>query len=95
MNECFFCGRNGAVDPLDRHHIYGGANRSRSEKYGLVVYLCHRECHIFGKDSIHGGTTAEAQRRRDYLHRWGEQKFIEEQGATVDEFIDIFGRNYL
>ena len=42
MNDkrCFLCGRNDTGDPLERHHIFGGANRKKSEKYGLVVYLC-------------------------------------------------------
>ena len=31
---CWLCGRNGASDPLDAHHIFGGANRKLSEKYG-------------------------------------------------------------
>ena len=29
--ECFLCGRNGNGDPLDRHHIFNGANRKKSE----------------------------------------------------------------
>ena len=42
--ECFLCGRNGADDPLDKHHIFGGAYRKKSERYGLTVYLCHDRC---------------------------------------------------
>ena len=47
MNDkrCFLCGRNDPSDPLERHHILGGANRKKSEKYGLVVYLCGNRCH--------------------------------------------------
>ena len=41
LHECWLCGRNGSVDPLDKHHIFGGPYRKKSEKYGLVVYLCH------------------------------------------------------
>lgn len=95
MTECFFCHRNGENDPLDRHHVFGKYNRYKSEKYGLVVYLCHRECHIFGRDSIHGGTTDEAKRRREALNKWGEQKWLDETGGTVEDFIREFGRNYL
>lgn len=44
--RCFLCGATGGADPLDRHHIFPGtANRKKSEKYGLVVYLCHNRCH--------------------------------------------------
>ena len=35
---CFLCGR---TYPLEKHHIFGGANCKKSEKYGLWVYLCH------------------------------------------------------
>ena len=53
MNTCWLCGSNGCADPLDRHHIFGGANRKKSERMGLVVYLCHNRCHIFGRYSAH------------------------------------------
>lgn len=29
---CYFCGRNGSRDPLEEHHVFGGANRKLSEK---------------------------------------------------------------
>ena len=43
--ECYLCGANGAADPLHWHHIFGGANRKHSEKYGLKVRLCGQQCH--------------------------------------------------
>lgn len=43
--ECFLCKRNGSGDRLERHHIFGGANRWKSEKLGLVVWLCGERCH--------------------------------------------------
>ena len=33
--SCWLCGRNGTAEPLDKHHIFGGAYRKKSEKYGL------------------------------------------------------------
>ena len=88
--KCFRCGRNGCVDPLDRHHIFGGAYRKKSEKYGLVVDLCHHECHIFGEDSVH--QNAETMRR---LKRYGQLKAMHEQNWTEDEFRREFGKSYL
>ena len=44
--SCWLCGRNGTAEPLDKHHIFGGAYRKKSEKYGLTVYLCHGSCHM-------------------------------------------------
>lgn len=90
MRECFLCGKNGSSDPLDRHHIYGGPNRKKSEKYGLVVYLCHNECHIFGKHAVHND--ANVMQR---LHEYGQRKAMEENGWSIKDFIREFGKNYL
>ena len=89
-NKCFICGRNGNGDPLDRHHIFGGSRRKLSEKYGLVVYLCHNRCHIFGENAVHQNFEV-----MDYLHRYGQRKAMKEQGWTVKRFREVFGANYL
>ena len=89
MRTCYLCGRNGSEDPLDRHHIFEGPYRRKSEKYGLVVYLCHNRCHIFGPESVH--------RNRDtalYLKHLGQQKVMIEQGWDTEDFIREFGKNY-
>lgn len=90
MDKCFLCGRNGNGDPLERHHIFGGANRNLSEKYGLTVMLCGNRCHRNGEFAAHQcRTTAEL------LHQYGEKKWMQETGGTIEDFISIFGRNYL
>ena len=88
--KCFLCGRNGAADPLDRHHIFGGPYRKKSEKYGLVVYLCHHDCHIFGKKAVHQNADTSL-----YLHQWGQRKAMVEQEWSTYDFIREFGKNYL
>ena len=90
MKECWLCGRNGNGDPLDRHHIFGGPNRKKSEKYGLVVFLCHHECHIFGKYAAH--RNAETMQR---IHEYGQRKAMKENEWTTEEFIRVFGKNYI
>lgn len=90
MDKCFLCGRNGNGDKLDRHHIFGSANRSKSEKYGLVVLLCHERCHIFGEYSVH--QNAEVM---DYVHKYGQRLAQKKYGWTKEEFMSIFGCNYL
>lgn len=87
--RCFLCGRNGAIDPLDRHHIFGGSNRKKSEKYGLVVYLCHHDCHIFGKEAVHNNAF-----NMRLLHQHGQTKAMVENDWTVEQFIQEFGKNY-
>ena len=88
--KCFLCGRNGAGDPLDKHHLFGGPYRSKSEKYGLYVYLCHNRCHIFGKMSVHQNAKTMNQ-----LKRYGQLKAMKENGWSTDDFIREFGKNYI
>ena len=90
MKSCFLCGRNGNGDPLERHHIFGGANRKLSEKYGLVVWLCGNRCHRTGQFSAHQNGEVT-----DYLHRYGQRKAMQEQGWSKDDFREVFGKNYL
>lgn len=87
MRKCFLCGRSGN---LDKHHIFGGPFRKKSEKYGLTVDLCHDTCHIFGPDSVH-------QNRKTMLEikRYGQRKAMTENGWTTEQFIREFGKNYL
>ena len=92
MNDrkCWLCGRNGSSDPLDRHHIFGGPFRDKSERYDLVVYLCHNSCHIFGEYAAHRNPDT-----MDALHKYGQELAMAENGWTVQQFITEFGRNYL
>ena len=88
--SCWLCGRNGSGDPLDKHHIFGGANRGKSEKYGLTVYLCHGSCHLFGERAAHN-----CRETMDELHRYGQRKAMEEQVWSREDFVREFGRNFL
>lgn len=87
---CYLCGLPACGDPLDWHHVFGGALRKKSEKYGLKVRLHHRECHIFGLESAHqSGRTAEL------LHRSAQEAAMREYGWTVEDFRREFYKNYL
>lgn len=90
MRQCFLCGRNGTGDPLDRHHIFGGALRGKSERYGLTVDLCHDRCHENGPRAAH-----RCRETREYLSRYGQEKVMREQGWTEEDFIREFGRSWL
>lgn len=89
-SHCFICGMNTNLEPLDCHHVFGGANRTKSEKYGLKVYIHHSRCHIFGENSVH--KNAEVDRA---LKRIMQKKAMQHYGWSVDEFIEIFGKNYI
>lgn len=89
LRECFLCGRNGRGDRLERHHIFGAANRKLSEKYGLTVWLCGDRCHRNGEYSAHRNADTAA-----YLHRYGKRKALNE-GMTREQFRELFGKDYL
>lgn len=87
---CFFCKKNGAVDPLDKHHVFGGALRKKSESFGLWVYLCHDACHENGPKSV------QKNRRVDQaLKAWAQRKAMKYYGWNVTEFMGHFWKNYL
>lgn len=90
-DRCWLCGRPAQYgDPLDKHHVFFGPNRKKSEKYGLTVYIHHNACHIFGKDSVHNN--AEVCRK---LQNEAQEIAMHYYGWTVEDFIGIFGKNYL
>ena len=82
--QCYLCGN---ICYTECHHIYGGANRKLSEKFGLKVYLCFPH-HRGGREGVH-----ENRELMEQLHRIGQEAF--EREHTREEFMKIFGRNYL
>jgi hypothetical protein len=91
-SHCFLCGRNAHADywGLDEHHVFEGANRKKSEKYGLKVYICHDNCHIFGMNSVH--RNAEVDKA---LKRLVQKKAMEHYGWSTEDFRAIFHKNYV
>lgn len=90
-DRCYLCGRYGtSADPLDTHHVFFGPYRSKSERYGLTVRLHHFSCHEFGNESVHANAAicralqSEVQEIAMDHYRW-----------TVEDFIGLFGRNYI
>lgn len=89
--RCYICGRYGTgTDPLDKHHIFFGPYRQKSEKYGLTVYLHHFSCHIFGDNAVH--KNAEICRE---LQKETQKTAMKKYNLTVADFRCIFGRNYI
>ena len=87
--KCYICGKNAYADifGLDEHHCFGGANRKISEKYGLKVYICHTSCHLYG---VH--KNAELNRK---LQADVQKKAMKHYNWTTEQFINIFGKNYI
>lgn len=80
FDRCFYCHRKKQEnEKFDLHEVYGGSNRVRSIKYGLVVPLC-RTCHS-NEDIIN---KLRIQLQKEY-----------EKEHTRDEFIKITGKSYI
>lgn len=88
--ECYICGRNGYADRLERHHIFGGANRDNSEDFGLVVHICGERCHRNGKESVHRNARVDRA-----LKAAAQEIAMLRYGWTVEKFRKIFGKSYL
>lgn len=74
------------VKGCQKHHVFGGvANRPKSEKCGLFIWLTlkqHDYLHKHPKEML--GIKKEAQK-----------SFMEYYDKTVEEFIEIFGKSWL
>lgn len=85
--KCWLCGKVGAVE---RHHIFGGSNRDKSERDGLVVLLCGDTCHRNGPRAAHQCAESALE-----LKKYGERKWMYEHEASTDDFRREYGKNYL
>lgn len=82
--ECLVC----KTPYVEDHHVfYGRALRPLSEKYGLKVWLCYRH-HRDHKLGVHHNKVLDNK-----IKQMAQRKF--ETTHTREEFMKIFGRNYL
>ncbi len=84
MDHCYFTG----TAPVERHHIWGGANRRNSEKYGFVIPL-RPDLHPNG---AHAGQAAAVI---DLKLKQMSQVYFEEHYGTRDDFRKTFGKSVL
>lgn len=88
-NQCYRCKR---YIQTEEHHIFGGvANRPKSEKYGLKVYLCH-DCH--NRDKKHKSIHFDKEEMLK-LHQEGQLIYMKYYNKTIDDFRKEFKINYL
>lgn len=83
---CFVCG---TVYGLHKHHIFGGANRNKSEKDGCWCYLCG-EHHNLSNKGVHFNKELDTRLKQTCQQLWMTKK-----NKTVEDFIKEYGRNYL
>lgn len=90
-DRCYLCGGPAYYnDPLDKHHVFGGALRKKSEHYGLTVWLHHSKCHIFGENAVHNNADVNFALKSDV-----QDIAMKRYGWTFTEWINLFGRNYI
>lgn len=84
MDSCMITG----TSPVERHHVFGGANRSRSEKYGFIAPL---------RPDLHpnGVRAGEAAKSLDMVLKTRCQRYYEEFHGTREDFIKEFGKSWL
>lgn len=74
---------------LEEHHIFmGNPNRKLSEKYGLKVWLCKHH-HTGSNEAVH------FDRELDLILKKLAQTYYEREIGSREEFMRLFGRNYL
>ena len=83
---CYLCGKTAN---LECHHVFGGANRKASDRYGLTVRLCHK-CHNEPPHGVHHNATNQKK-----LQRRVQRIAMRHYKWSVEEFRLIFGKNYL
>lgn len=70
----------------EKHHVFGNvANRPKSEAYGLFVWLTpeqHKYLHDHPSEMLK-------------LKKIAQATFMHHYNKSVDEFIDIFGKNWI
>ena len=83
------CYKTRSTVNIHEHHIfYGTSNRKNSEKYGLKVYLTG-EYHNLSNKGVHFDKAFDTE-----LKQVGQRTFESTYGSRED-FIRIFGKNYL
>ena len=82
--RCQYCGKTNL--PLQRHEVFHGPNRAKSKEFGCWVLLCFK-CHM----KLHH---EEASIDRE-LKVWMQQNAMAHYGWTIEQFREVFGKNYL
>lgn len=86
--RCCKCGRRDRK--LDRHEVFGGANRQKSKALGLWVVLCHEDCHegtrgVHQDAELRQALRAQSQLIAQDVYGWGEAEFVRRFGRSYTE----------
>ncbi len=81
LDRCYMCPNR----KQHLHEIFFGRNRINSMKYGCVIPVCF-SCH----EKIHNNHDLDIKLKKEC-----QKRFMETYEASIDDFIDIFRKNYL
>jgi hypothetical protein len=82
LTQCYYC----KAPKDDLHEIFGGCRRIVSMKFGLVLPLC-RTCHTRIEND---------EKTKLEMKKKAEIMFLETyRPFGIDDFIQIFGKNFL
>lgn len=82
--ECYICK---TTRDIQAHHVFFGSGyRKLSDNYGMVVDLCMS--HHTGPQGVHFNRALDLRLKREFQDGF-------EKSHTREEFMKIFGRNYL
>ena len=94
METCPYTGYGGR--DIERHHIFGGANRDKSEFYGFVLPLApwvHPNGARFD-EKLCKATTGRTRREIDlHMKQWA-QTYFEMNIGSRERFMNEFGRSW-
>lgn len=75
---------------LHIHHVYEGTGRRKlSDTYGLTVWLCAKH-HNMSDEGVHFNRKLDMA-----LKQAAQKKAMKHYGLDVEQFIKIFGKNYI
>ena len=83
---CYICG---TTFNLHKHHVFGGANRKRSDREGCWCYLCAPH-HNMSDKGVHFDREADLKLKRECQTKW-----MEKNDKTVEDFIEAYGKSYI
>lgn len=87
MDHCLICE---ARDNLHIHEVFfGNGKREISIREQLCVSLCPYH-HNASNHGVHLNRELDLK-----VKRWAEKKWLEYNNKTIEDFIKVFGKNYL
>lgn len=97
LHACYicdhYCGDPSPKSYLEKHHVFGGPLRKKSEHFGLTVYLCkrHHTGDITGsKEAVHRPDCNDYALR---LKKAAQKQFESQYGH--EKFMKEFDRNWI